>query len=93
MRRAGELPPNSIRDGDLPKEVQSALSAVFGCGIKVIDLGKDVDEQTFIRAVTDNCSCVPGLSTLMTATVANTEKTIEPREEIRTYLFSRAELS
>jgi methanogenic corrinoid protein MtbC1 len=49
---------------------------VEGGGWTIVDLGVDVNEDTFNQAVTDNPGAVVGLSALLTTTMANMEEIV-----------------
>ena len=50
---------------------------VEGGGWTIIDLGVDVNEDTFNQAVTDNPGAIVGLSALLTTTMANMEEIVQ----------------
>ena len=50
---------------------------VEGGGWTIIDLGVDVNEDTFNQAVTENPGAVVGLSALLTTTMANMEEIVQ----------------
>jgi 5-methyltetrahydrofolate--homocysteine methyltransferase len=52
-----------------------------GAGFNVIDLGVDVDTETFIQAVKDNEADVVGLSALLTTTMPAMEATLSGLKE------------
>lgn len=60
---------------DIGKNIVKVLLSNYG--FDVIDLGKDVPEETVLQAVTQNDVKFVGLSALMTTTVPAMEKTIE----------------
>lgn len=60
---------------DIGKNIVKVLLSNYG--FDVIDLGKDVPEETVLQAVTQNNVKLVGLSALMTTTVPAMEKTIE----------------
>ena len=60
---------------DIGKNIVKVLLSNYG--FDVIDLGKDVPEETVLQAVTQNDVKLVGLSALMTTTVPAMEKTIE----------------
>lgn len=60
---------------DIGKNIVKVLLSNYG--FDVIDLGKDVPEETVLQAVTQNDVKLVGLSALMTTTVLAMEKTIE----------------
>lgn len=60
---------------DIGKNIVKVLLSNYG--FDVIDLGKDVPEETVLQAVTQNDIKLVGLSALMTTTVPAMEKTIE----------------
>lgn len=60
---------------DIGKNIVKVLLENYG--YDVIDLGKDVPEETVLQAVVDNDVRLVGLSALMTTTVPAMEKTIE----------------
>ncbi len=59
---------------DIGKNIVKALLENYG--FNVIDLGKDVPEETVVRAVKENDVKLVGLSALMTTTVPAMERTI-----------------
>ena len=60
---------------DIGKNIVKVLLSNYG--FEVIDLGKDVPEETVLKAVQDNGVKLVGLSALMTTTVPAMERTIE----------------
>ncbi len=60
---------------DIGKNIVKVLLSNYG--FDVIDLGKDVPEETVVKAVLDNDVKLVGLSALMTTTVPAMEKTIK----------------
>jgi 5-methyltetrahydrofolate--homocysteine methyltransferase len=52
-----------------------------GAGFEVIDLGKDVDPETFVDAVKEHKPSILGLSALLTTTMLAMETTIKTLEE------------
>ncbi len=60
---------------DIGKNIVKVLLSNYG--FDVIDLGKDVPEETVLQTVIDNDIKLVGLSALMTTTVPAMEKTIE----------------
>ena len=60
---------------DIGKNIVKVLLSNYG--FDVIDLGKDVPEETVLQAVTQNDVKLVGLSALMTTTVPAMEKTIK----------------
>ncbi len=54
---------------------------VEGGGWSIIDLGVDVNEDTFSQAVADNPGAVVGLSALLTTTMANMEVIVKKIKE------------
>lgn len=60
---------------DIGKNIVKVLLENYG--YEVIDLGKDVPEETVLQAVKDNRVKLVGLSALMTTTVPAMEKTID----------------
>ena len=50
---------------------------VEGGGWTIVDLGVDVNEDTFNQAVSDNPGAVVGLSALLTTTMANMEEIVQ----------------
>ena len=59
---------------DIGKNIVKLLLENYG--FFVIDLGKDVDEETVLKAVIEEKADILGLSALMTTTVVSMEKTI-----------------
>lgn len=59
---------------DIGKNIVKAV--VSNYGYQVIDLGRDVDAKTVLRAVDEHYPCVLGLSALMTTTAVNMADTI-----------------
>lgn len=55
---------------------------VEGGGWTIIDLGVDVNEDTFNQAIVDNPGAVVGLSALLTTTMANMEGIVQKIKEI-----------
>ena len=55
---------------------------VEGGGWTIIDLGVDVNEDTFNQAVSDNPGSVVGLSALLTTTMANMEEIVMKIKEV-----------
>ena len=60
---------------DIGKNIVKVLLENYG--FDVLDLGKDVPEETVLQAVQDNNATLVGLSALMTTTVPAMERTIE----------------
>ena len=54
---------------------------VEGGGWTIVDLGVDVNEDTFSQAVSDNPGAVVGLSALLTTTMANMEEIVRKIKE------------
>jgi len=54
---------------------------VEGGGWTIVDLGVDVNEDTFNQAITDNPGAVVGLSALLTTTMANMEEIVQKIKE------------
>jgi 5-methyltetrahydrofolate--homocysteine methyltransferase len=52
-----------------------------GAGFEVVDLGKDVPEETFVAAVREHQPKILGLSALLTTTMAEMKTAIEALEE------------
>ena len=59
---------------DIGKNIVKVLLENYG--FDVLDLGKDVPEETVLQAVQDNNATLVGLSALMTTTVPSMEETI-----------------
>jgi methanogenic corrinoid protein MtbC1 len=55
---------------------------VEGGGWSIVDLGVDVNENTFNRAIADNPGAVVGLSALLTTTMANMEVIVRKIKEV-----------
>ena len=55
---------------------------VEGGGWTIIDLGVDVNEDTFSQAVSENPGAVVGLSALLTTTMANMEVIVQKIKEV-----------
>ena len=55
---------------------------VEGGGWTIIDLGVDVNEDSFNQAVSDNPGAVVGLSALLTTTMANMEEIVKKIKEV-----------
>ena len=55
---------------------------VEGGGWNIIDLGVDVNEDTFSQAVSENPGAVVGLSALLTTTMANMEVIVQKIKEV-----------
>ncbi len=55
---------------------------VEGGGWTIIDLGVDVNEDTFNQAVSENPGAVVGLSALLTTTMANMEEIVQKIKEV-----------
>jgi len=60
---------------DIGKNIAAVMLENYG--YEVIDLGKDVEPQAVVDAVTENGVCLVGLSALMTTTVPSMKETIE----------------
>jgi 5-methyltetrahydrofolate--homocysteine methyltransferase len=54
---------------------------VEGVGFEVIDLGVDVEPQTFVRAVADRGCSIVGMSALLTTTMPAMKETIDAVQE------------
>ncbi len=52
-----------------------------GAGFEVIDLGKDVEPETFVKAVKEHKPTILGMSALLTTTMRSMETTIKALEE------------
>lgn len=59
---------------DIGKNIVSMV--VEGAGFRVVDLGIDVAEDTFLQAINENKGCVVGLSALLTTTMVHMEQTV-----------------
>ena len=55
---------------------------VEGGGWSIVDLGVDVNEDTFNQAISDNPGAVVGLSALLTTTMANMEVIVRKIKEV-----------
>ncbi|MEA3461547.1 MAG: corrinoid protein [Bacteroidota bacterium] len=55
---------------------------VEGGGWSIVDLGVDVNEDTFNQAVSENPGAVVGLSALLTTTMANMEEIVSKIKEV-----------
>jgi methanogenic corrinoid protein MtbC1 len=55
---------------------------VEGGGWSIVDLGVDVNEDTFNQAITDHPGAVVGLSALLTTTMANMEEIVKKIKEV-----------
>jgi len=55
---------------------------VEGGGWTIVDLGVDVNEDTFNQTISDNPSAVVGLSALLTTTMANMEEIVKKIKEV-----------
>jgi len=55
---------------------------VEGGGWTIIDLGVDVNEDTFNQTISDNPGAVVGLSALLTTTMANMEEIVKKIKEV-----------
>ena len=64
---------------DLGKNIVSAL--LSNSGFKLIDLGKDVDADTIVRAALEKEADIVGLSALMTTTMTQIDKVIKKLRE------------
>ena len=64
---------------DLGKNITGALLA--NSGFKLIDLGKDVDSATIVRAAIENKADIVGLCALMTTTMTQIDKVVEDLKE------------
>ena len=64
---------------DIGKNIVKSLLENYG--FEVIDLGKDVDEETIVSAVQKHHAPLVGLSALMTTTVASMDKTVRLLKE------------
>ncbi len=64
--------------GDLHDIGKNLVCIMFeGAGFEVIDLGTDVDPETFVKAVQEHRPEVLGMSALLTTTMTSMEKTIQ----------------
>jgi 5-methyltetrahydrofolate--homocysteine methyltransferase len=52
-----------------------------GAGFEVVDIGKDVDPETFVEAIQEHTPSILGLSALLTTTMGAMETTIKALEE------------
>jgi 5-methyltetrahydrofolate--homocysteine methyltransferase len=64
---------------DIGKNLVSMM--VEGSGFEVIDLGKDVEPETFVEAVKEHKPEILGMSALLTTTMRAMERTIKALEE------------
>lgn len=55
---------------------------VEGGGWTIVDLGVDVNEDTFNQAVSENPGAIVGLSALLTTTMANMEEIVQKIKEV-----------
>jgi methanogenic corrinoid protein MtbC1 len=55
---------------------------VEGGGWSIVDLGVDVNEDTFNQAISENPGAVVGLSALLTTTMANMEEIVQKIKEV-----------
>ena len=52
-----------------------------GAGFEIIDLGKDIDPETFVNAIKEHKPKILGMSALLTTTMRSMERTIKALEE------------
>jgi methanogenic corrinoid protein MtbC1 len=70
--------------GDLHDIGKNLVAMVVkGGGWRIIDLGVDVSPERYVAAAGENPGCVIGMSTLLTTTAANMEKTIKALRDNR----------
>lgn len=68
--------------GDIHDLGKNIVSRLLQCaGLSVVDLGVDVPAQTFVQAIRTHRPQVVGLSALLTAAVAELNRTVEAIEE------------
>ena len=77
----GKIVLGTVR-GDLHDVGKNLVSMIFrGAGFRVIDLGIDIPEERFVRAVEENRADILGLSALLTMTLPMMKTTIDTIEE------------
>jgi 5-methyltetrahydrofolate--homocysteine methyltransferase len=81
VKMAGKVLLGTVK-GDL-HDIGKNLVAMMceGAGFEVIDLGKDVDPETFVQAVKEHEPEIVGMSALLTTTMRSMESTIKAIEE------------
>jgi methanogenic corrinoid protein MtbC1 len=65
---------------DIGKKLVSMV--VEGNGWEVVDLGVDVTSEKFLDAIKAHPDCIVGLSSLLTTTMTNMQKTVEKIKEL-----------
>lgn len=81
VERMGKLLLGTVRS-DLHDVGKNIVSMMFrGAGFEVIDLGIDVPEERFVRAIVEHAPDIVGLSALVSMTMPMMESTIRCIEE------------
>ena len=79
--RRGRVVLGTVK-GDIHDIGKSILSILLQAnGFEVVDLGIDVDEESFAKAVEETCPDILGMSALLTSTMPYMEKVIRALEE------------
>jgi 5-methyltetrahydrofolate--homocysteine methyltransferase len=78
---AGKVVLGTVK-GDLHDIGKNLVSMMCeGAGFEIVDLGKDVEPDTFVNAVKEHKPNILGMSALLTTTMRSMERTIKALEE------------
>ena len=81
LKTVGKIVIGTV-SGDLHDIGKNLVCIMFeGAGFEVIDLGTDVEPETFVAAVKEHRPDVVGMSALLTTTMPSMEKTIKAMED------------
>jgi corrinoid protein of di/trimethylamine methyltransferase len=81
LKVAGKIVIGTV-SGDLHDIGKNLVCIMFeGAGFEVVDLGTDVEPETFVQAVQENKPDIVGMSALLTTTMPSMEKTIQALQE------------
>jgi len=81
LNSAGKIVIGTVA-GDLHDIGKNLVYIMFeGSGFEVIDLGTDVEAETFVQSVKENQPDIVGMSALLTTTMPSMEKTIKALQQ------------
>ena len=81
LKSVGKIVIGTV-SGDLHDIGKNLVCIMFeGAGFEVVDLGTDVEPETFVQAVNENQPDIVGMSALLTTTMTSMEKTIQTLKE------------